>query len=221
MTSITEGQDREAAYRRFVEDVRGRAASEGILKGEYLLHSSFEPMLPKRCSEGWRVLVGKAIDFIVTTEDKQAGTVSGVVLSESRHRRVAICKVGDTGGAVEHVTSGARWQTELEDSLGRLMEERLGNKKDKLAGAGFAEGSVVLVLYDAYTLGFIDVRRDILLEMKEHIWFHSVFLVRSCRNKDNKRYSDEPGGEGQFLYSVNPNWWTRPEIRIVEEATKL
>lgn len=103
---------------------------------------------------------------------------------------------------------------ETQNQLALLIQHAVDDKKRKLQGVGIGSRRALLLLYDAF--GYADPQ-DAVTAMQQvygYDWFHSIFWAASFFDRKNTSYPKEPGREGLFLFSNNPNWHRVGTVRL-------
>ncbi|MBL7224055.1 MAG: hypothetical protein ISS72_09385 [Candidatus Brocadiae bacterium] len=213
VTSVVRRADVEsqALLRRLDKDIEQQAREQGVLRGTYGLWMSRPMRLPRRHSAEWRSLVQIATQFIRATQ--HLAPAGPVLLLEGKRSSLTIEKHSEQGEAVGHVGPVVtRWEGEAREEIRGLMQSGVDHKRRRLEAKGVHRECprIILAFYDAYGLGDVEDAQQALLQVEGYQWFDSVFWAASFTDRPNDVCPNEPGREGRFLYSQNPQWCTNP-----------
>lgn len=204
VTSIVSQQQYHAQCDEFAKAIRAHADSLGVLSGRYAFAVSGFPGIPKPTSKSGRQLIDAAVAYIGATREQ--GAYPRVQLAEDESGRITIKKMMANGSIVGLVWTNAMWEGESQDLLTLLIQQAVDSKRRKLARVGVGRRRALLLLYDAF--GYAEPQ-DAFAAMRHvdgYDWFHSVFWAASFFDRRNNSYPEEPGRDGLFLFSINPNW---------------
>jgi len=98
------------------------------------------------------------------------------------------------------------WEGDVQSQLAIMMQQAVDNKKRKLQDKGVGSQRALLLLYDAFAYAQPVDAVSAMRKVNGYDWFHSIFWAASFFDRKNTTYPEEPGREGIFLYSSNPNW---------------
>jgi hypothetical protein len=87
-----------------------------------------------------------------------------------------------------------------------LLQQRIDDKRKKLADKGIGPGQALLLLYAAFAYADAEHAIASIRKVNGYEWFHSVFWAASFSDRENDTFPSEPGREGLFLFSAKPEW---------------
>lgn len=205
VTSIVTLQRYHEHCKEFVNTLKKKAISLGILHGKYSFLIFQLPNIPKpKSKEGLRLL-DAAVTYIAETRDTDSNPE--IVLVNEALGKIGIAKSASVGSTVGLLwTPPAMWEGEIRNQLSMLIQNAVDNKKRKLEKKGIEAQSALLLFYDAF--GYAQLN-DAIASMQNVIgyeWFHSIFWAASFADRENIEFPQEPGREGHFLFSHDKNW---------------
>jgi len=205
VTSIVSHQQYSAQCDEFAKAIRDRADSLGVLSGKYAFIVSRLPRIPKPTSKSGRQLLDAAVAYVDTS--RQQAVSPEVQLAQDESGKISIEKVSANGSTVAVVRSApAMAEGDIHSQLATLIQQAVDDKKRKLQDAGIGPRRVLLLLYDAFRYAEPKDAVAAMRQVNGYNWFHSIFWAASFLDRKNMTYLEEPGREGFFLFSTNPDW---------------
>lgn len=191
------------------DSIKEIVKQETSISGTYILLVKGEPRIPKKQSKDWRRLIQACINIISTLESSPL--LDERILYKDKRGHLKIVKSAEYGSTVGLIgPTHCKWEGDAEMELRDLMQKslaaknrKLNNKKLRMNCAG-----VIILFYDAYGFGNIDITQKALLNTDTHDRFHSIFWASSFTNRNNELFSDQPGRIGKSIFSKNRDWWT-------------
>lgn len=206
VTSIVVSQAYHALCRKFEDAIRESSQKGTSIKGTYALLIIHHPKIPRSTSSEWRDLVRQAASFIDAT--RHVESTGEARLLEGSDGHLDIKKLSDQGATIGTlVVNEVKWESEVQDELRQLIEERVKEKRMKLEKKGIPGQRTMLLLYDAYGFGDVGDAEKVLAGVPGYDWFHSVFWAASFTDRPNELSPVDPGRVGRFIYSANGRWW--------------
>jgi hypothetical protein len=207
ITSIVKKQDYHAHCRELEKAVKANVAKNNIISGTYVIIIDKQPKLPKKTSPEWMALIESLCSFVQGSANHSHSETVHII--ENEQGKLGIKKVSSGGSSVGLLGyMGIKSEGEVQEEIAELMHNRILSKIKKLKKKGVPDvcPHIILIFYDAYGFGDIEVARQALFKADGYDWFHSVFWVASFTDRPNVLWPESPGRYGNFLYSKKKEW---------------